>query len=297
MLTQKQQALILRALPGPVFVMTQSGCYVDMYGGLDNRNHRNAKSLLGKTIHDIFPKEKADRFVGYIQSALRDQNQLIVEYELDEEDVSRLAQGVSASGTRWFEARIQPLPESIQGEPTVLWVTRDITHHHSVEARLLRLSDTDDLTGLYNRRKFMNALAASFDDFQRYQCSTSVFLFDIDNFKEINDTLGHLAGDEAIKAVAEVCKRQARKTDLIARFGGDEFIILMEHVDLDQARQSADRLRTMIAKELATSSYGTISGGVSEMLTGDKFIIDVLKRADTALYEAKSLGRNRVQQA
>jgi diguanylate cyclase (GGDEF)-like protein len=93
-----------------------------------------------------------------------------------------------------------------------------------------------------------------------------------------------------------VCKREARKTDLIARLGGDEFIILMEHIAPDQARQLADRLRAAIEKEFAATTAGTISGGVSGMLASDTSMEDVLRRADIALYEAKSQGRNRVRQ-
>jgi len=294
LLSQEQLQSILDALPDRAILITRSGRYVAAFGYTTDYGYSDRNSFVGKSIYDFMSREKADFFVENIHNALSDNKLVIVEFAISTEDVLSIEKNDERSDSLWFSGRIQPLPWLYEGESVVLWVSSDITERHQLEIRLRHLSDTDDLTGVCSRRKLMAALAASFDEFHRYRCSTSVFLFDIDNFKAINDTIGHLAGDEAIKAVAEACKREARKTDLIARLGGDEFIILMEHIDHDQAWQLADRLRKVIAKELATGTAGTISGGVSEMLASDTSMEDVLRRADIALYEAKSQGRNRV---
>lgn len=296
MLSLEQLKSILGALPHRVILATGSGHYLAAFGDTADYGYQGRSTFIGRSIYDFLSKEVADFFAEQIQRALSDKKPVVVEYGISTGDVLRIDKSDGRSDSVWFSGRIQPLPWLHEGEPVVLWVSSDITERHQLEIQLRHLSDTDELTGLYNRRKLMTVLTTAFDEFQRYRCATSLFLFDIDNFKAINDTVGHLAGDEAIKAVAEVCKREARKTDLIARLGGDEFIILMEHIAPDQARQLADRLRAAIEKEFAATTAGTISGGISGMLESDTSMEDVLRRADIALYEAKSQGRNRVRQ-
>ncbi len=296
MFSLEQLKSILGALPHRVILATRSGRYLAAFGDTADYGYEGRSTFIGQSIYEFLSKEVADFFAEHIRRALSDEKPVVVEYGISTGDVLSIDKADGRSDSIWFSGLIQPLSWMLAGESVVLWVTSDITERHQLEIQLRHLSDTDELTGLYNRRKLMAVLAAAFDDFQRYRCTTSVFLFDIDNFKVINDTVGHLAGDQAIKAVAEVCRREARKTDLIARLGGDEFIILMEHIDIGQARRLADRLRAAVEKELATNTVGTISGGVSGMLASDTSMEDVLKRADVALYEAKSQGRNRVRQ-
>lgn len=270
----------------------RSGRILAIFGGEDESYYYDKSLLVGKLVHDTMPKVKADWIVESIQGALRDQTSSLVQYRGDREDVI----DTEGEGAMWFEARIQPLSELFDGEPAVLWVAGNITRRHYLEARLRRQSDTDDLTGLYNRRKLINEMAVSFESFQRYRNPTSLFIFDIDNFKGINDAGGHQAGDEAIRVVADVCRRESRKTDVVARLGGDEFVILMANTQLEAALLLAERLRLAIEQEWVVQNCGTISGGVSDMRVTDVSVDDVLRRADAALYEAKSLGRNRVRQ-
>ncbi len=273
----------------------RSGRILAIFGGEDESYYYDKSLLVGKLVHDTMPKVKADWIVESIQGALRDQTSSLVQYRGDREDVID-TEGEGEVGAMWFEARIQPLSELFDGEPAVLWVAGNITRRHYLEARLRRQSDTDDLTGLYNRRKLINEMAVSFESFQRYRNPTSLFIFDIDNFKGINDAGGHQAGDEAIRVVADVCRRESRKTDVVARLGGDEFVILMANTQLEAALLLAERLRLAIEQEWVVQNCGTISGGVSDMRVTDVSVDDVLRRADAALYEAKSLGRNRVRQ-
>lgn len=124
----------------------------------------------------------------------------------------------------------------------------------------------------------------------------SLLIFDIDDFKRVNDEYGHLNGDHAIQVAAEVCRNEFRSTDIPARFGGDEFVILMPHTDLVQAVPIAGRLRLRIAEALRqTGVLGegtTISGGLSQLMPMDVSSNEALKRADDALYQAKRAGRN-----
>jgi len=296
LLNSHQQAAILGALPDLAFVLTGRGQYIAVLGGRDPRYYHDGTTLVGKFMHEVLPPDKAGWFLEEIRRTLRERRLRIVEYGLNASEVA----GIDPAGPRgplWFEARIQPLPD-VFAEPSVLWVASNITERHQLEAQLRLLSDTDELTGLYNRRRFMNALAAAFEDFHRYHTPVSVFLFDLDSFKRINDQLGHQAGDHSIRAVAAVCAATSRRNDLVARLGGDEFIVLMSHTGIDQALQLGERLRSQINLELAAllplGAGGTISGGISAFRRQDVSIDDVLNRADKALYEAKNQGRNRI---
>jgi diguanylate cyclase (GGDEF)-like protein len=160
--------------------------------------------------------------------------------------------------------------------------------------RLNLLATTDKLTGLVNRQAFDDTMRR----LERGRRAFAVMLFDIDDFKRINDTKGHLHGDEVIRTVARLLVAGLRKTDLVCRWGGEEFIIIAYDCDLDEARRLAETLRATIADariEIAGDSTNvTVSVGVTEWRIGDT-VDQMLSRADRALYQAKQDGRNRVQ--
>ena len=293
----EQIAALLKALPDPAFILTRSGRYAAIFGGTDARYYHDGSGLVGKSISDVLNPEKSAWFGGQIALALAGGGLHVVEYPLHRNDIK----GMDSDGpdeTIWFEGRVQALDHLVAGEDAVLWVASNITASKKLEALLRMQSETDSLSGLANRRKLMAALTEHYGMFARYQTPTSVLIFDIDNFKGINDQYGHLAGDKAIAATADVCRRELRATDFPARLGGDEFVILMSHTSCDQALPIAERLRLRIAEHLAAlgtlGAGATISGGLSEMASGDNGYEDVLKRADDALYRAKHEGRNRI---
>lgn len=293
----EQIAALLSALPDPAFILTRSGRYAAIFGGTDTRYYHDGSGLAGKYLAEVLNPEKAAWFQAQVAIALASRGLHVVEYPLAGDDVK----GVGREGpaeTLWFEGRVQPLEYQVLGEDAVLWVASNITASKKLEALLRMQSETDSLTGLANRRKLMNSLTEHFELFARYKTAASVLIFDIDHFKGINDEYGHLSGDKAIMATAEVCRRELRATDFPARLGGDEFVVLMPHTDSAQAMPIAERLRLRIAeqlRELGTLGRGaTISGGLSEMTAGDSAYEEVLKRADDALYRAKRDGRNRI---
>ncbi len=170
----------------------------------------------------------------------------------------------------------------------------------NAEAKIRELLAIDPLSGLYNRRMMYEMFMREIERSRRYEDPFAVLLFDIDHFKTVNDTYGHLAGDDAINHVSEVVTGSFRKTDLCCRYGGDEFCVLLPRTTQEHALELAERLRHNI-EELPISHNEeefsiTISVGVStrediEMgLNADTLI----KEADLALFEGKKLGRNRV---
>lgn len=163
-----------------------------------------------------------------------------------------------------------------------------------VKNRLLQeASIRDGLTGVYNRRFLNERLPVMVSEMNRYKTTASLLMIDIDHFKQINDTLGHQAGDGVLLEVALQIKTGLRDTDVIMRYGGEEFVVLLPHTGLDAAQQLAERLRQDI--QLGMTAYGvpaTVSIGMAQLKTGETQH-DWLRRADSALYLAKQQGRNR----
>ncbi len=179
-------------------------------------------------------------------------------------------------------------------------IARTKTHIELKRAKekLLRMAVTDELTSLFNRRYFMSRLNQEFERVKRYESVFTFIMIDIDYFKKINDTHGHLTGDYALRSVSDIMKKSLRLSDTVGRIGGEEFAILLPETDIEYGVEIAERLRKKIDEsELVfegTSVKVTISAGVSNSDSCDASVDSVLQRADMALYRAKENGRNRV---
>jgi diguanylate cyclase (GGDEF)-like protein len=162
-------------------------------------------------------------------------------------------------------------------------------------ATISHLAATDELTGLYNRRFFNESLTKYLSASKRHSFHISVIMTDVDKFKAVNDTYGHSAGDRILKICAGTMSSQARTEDIVARWGGEEFIVLLPYTNLEGASIVAERIRVALASDcLAGSSMSvTASFGVAELQDGEDAEA-LLRRADRALYRAKDEGRNRV---
>ncbi|MCP5335930.1 MAG: diguanylate cyclase [Oceanospirillaceae bacterium] len=163
-----------------------------------------------------------------------------------------------------------------------------------VKNRLLKeFSIRDGLTGTYNRRFFEERLPVMVAEMSRYQTTATLLMLDIDHFKDINDNLGHQAGDDILQGLAQCLKEGLREADVLMRYGGEEFAIFLPHTDAASGLQIAERLRQSVEKTLATSeAKPTISIGIAQFQQGESQFTWI-KRADKALYEAKEQGRNR----
>ena len=176
-----------------------------------------------------------------------------------------------------------------------------------------QLAITDSLTELYNRRHFMELARREFLRSNRYKTPLSIIMLDIDHFKKINDTHGHLVGDQVLQTVAKNCRNSLRSIDIIGRYGGEEFVILLPETPLIQpndknlATKDLDPLPAQIVAERLRSKFAqnalevngdliflTISLGIAEITNSDKTIESVIDHADQALLRAKNTGRNRV---
>lgn len=208
----------------------------------------------------------------------------------------------------WVEIYTYPILDDDGKVSHVIEYTRDITERKKSEEekrrlieKLEHLSRTDSLTGLMNRRALTDSLAYEIDRARRYQSELSLILCDIDNFKEINDTYGHDAGDRALQILSGTLKTILRRTDIAGRYGGDEFMLILPETSLTGAKSLADKLLTaMHETDLRFQDNKTLrlsmSIGVSALeRDSDTENIDTfVKRADDAMYASKQSGRNRV---
>lgn len=159
----------------------------------------------------------------------------------------------------------------------------------------IEVARTDALTGVLNRRAFDEEIARRVSEFQRYRTPVSLLMVDIDHFKKFNDTHGHQAGDEVIKLTARTLSQAMRDVDLVCRYGGEEFAVILPGTELNGGGMAADRCRTAI--EAAALAFEdkvlnvTMSCGVATVLPGEEFA-SLIKRADEALYQSKKTGRN-----
>lgn len=158
---------------------------------------------------------------------------------------------------------------------------------------LYEVATHDEKTGLYNNKFFETILEMEIEKAKRGQQKLSIIMTDIDFFKKINDTHGHMKADELLKKLADVIKKQTRKSDILARFGGEEFVLLLPETNLKKATRFAARLKTALHSDKTLKRYKvTISGGITQYKEDDtkkKF----KERVDKALYQAKEAGRDR----
>ncbi|WP_249977548.1 GGDEF domain-containing protein [Vreelandella olivaria] len=190
---------------------------------------------------------------------------------------------------------------SANPEPTtsgVCWsgIMMDISAQVSEEQRLRKLCDTDPLTGLPNRRKLMVHLTHLASLSARHGTPLSIMMIDIDHFKQFNDQWGHLQGDSVLKELATQTQALLRCEDMVARLGGEEFMVVLPLTPLQQCHKLADRLRDAIANYDfgIGSGHVTLSIGVAEYRCGEP-LVSLIERADQALYSAKDVGRDCVR--
>ena len=173
---------------------------------------------------------------------------------------------------------------------------------NAAREEMAKLAASDGLTGIYNRRHGMELLAIEITKAQRMQHALSCLLIDIDHFKKINDSYGHAAGDQVLIAVTAELQKELRRYDILFRYGGEEFVIIFPGLDRTKALACAERIRQMCSDLLVPLKDGdqqiqlSLSGGLTDLKEGDSSAENLLKRADTALYQAKNNGRNRIEE-
>jgi diguanylate cyclase (GGDEF)-like protein/PAS domain S-box-containing protein len=216
----------------------------------------------------------------------------------------KIATGPGAQ--EWIEIYTYPILNQEGVVTHVIEYVRNITDRKRVELESQRfikeletLSSEDSLTGLQNRRMIFEQLRHEVERVRRYKAELSLIFCDLDNFKEINDTFGHMAGDGMLKTVADILRRSVRTSDVVGRYGGDEFLLILPQTSLKSAQELAERIRILVQDTRFEMPGGVITGttlsiGVA-FYDGTETDVDALiSRIDTALYVSKRSGKNQV---
>lgn len=230
--------------------------------------------------------------------------ELLVKYEEMSECIeskeSKILELIDQERLYYIEIMIKPIAKLGQQFGYLVSFT-DVTAKELLQQKLASLAAFDELSGLYNRRTFMEKAMREFEHALRYQESFAVIMMDIDFFKRINDVYGHAAGDEAIRQFGQLLKSTFRKTDLYGRMGGEEFALMMIQTTLDDVEEKLEQFRKEV--EALRIQYQerifryTVSIGVKVIqwpVEGDLSLDEILSQADACLYESKKAGRNRV---
>jgi diguanylate cyclase (GGDEF)-like protein/PAS domain S-box-containing protein len=269
---------------------------------------RNELMALGSILHELHP-EDAPAVLAHWQQMMRGEVPVSLEYRLRSK----------AGHWEWVASRETIVSRSADETPKeIMVILTVITERKQAEEELRHakeaieaanrelqqaiareqfLARTDELTQVNNRRHFIELARHEFAVAQRYQHPLSVILFDVDHFKQINDTFGHQAGDEMLQHIAQIAGEDLRAADILARYGGEEFVLLLPNSTAQQARILAERIRKGIAERGIDTDTGnvrvTISAGIAEVLSQEDTLDRLIQRADQALYAAKEAGRNR----
>jgi diguanylate cyclase (GGDEF)-like protein len=286
-------AAILDALSSHICVIDKDGVIVAVNRAWQNFTVENPPISAGTGVGAHYLKvcrsasgpgsEGAANFASGAQSVLEGKTELFqMEYPCH-----------SPTHNRWFVGDVTPLNKPKRG--AVISHTT-ITDRKLLEFELARLAATDSLTGLPNRRYFLETANLEVERVRRFGTAASLVMIDLDHFKAVNDTYGHPVGDEALHSLAQVCKKLLRQIDVIARIGGEEFVIMLPGTNETEAVAVAEKLRHAVCETSVKSGQSqfniTASFGVAEIRADEKGVDECLGRADSALYAAKRGGRN-----
>jgi diguanylate cyclase (GGDEF)-like protein/PAS domain S-box-containing protein len=279
-LSEAELRALFEAMDDVVFEIDVRGRYVKVAPTNPSLLYQPREELVGKTLYEILPAKKAEELHSNIRRSLESRKTEKVEYSL------------SIEGREvWFEGTVTPLSQE-----SVVFVGRDITGRKALEEQLAYQASHDPLTELPNRVLFTDRLRHALSRAKRRQQAVAIMFMDLDNFKVVNDSLGHQTGDRLLRLVSKRIKKFLRPEDTVARLGGDEFVFLLEDVDADGASRIAERiLRELRApftlgrrQFFVTASVGITVGGGNE-----KHAAELLRDADLAMYRAKRSGKAR----
>jgi diguanylate cyclase (GGDEF)-like protein/PAS domain S-box-containing protein len=253
--------------------------YIGCNKSFENLLGKKQSEIIGKTDFEIFDKEFANIFRKY---------DLLV---LEKNDISINEEYIEASeNKKFFQMKKIPF-EYKKNKRGILGIGRDITQLHEIQEKLKEQAYYDELTNIYNRKAFNERIKERLDLFERYQTNFCIAMYDIDDFKFINDTYGHDIGDKVLKELSNKVKTIIRKTDLLFRVGGEEFVIIFPEISLDEAYKIVEKIRINISDMNIIKTKVTISIGITQSKIGDKSN-SIYAKIDKLMYKSKHNGKN-----
>ncbi len=275
---------IFESIQDVFYQTTMQGIIVELSPSV-NKFGYSREELIGTSVLDIYADaEERTAFV----TALSERGE-VSDYEIQLKLADGRILGASVSAQVWRDAN-----DAVVGFQGTI---RDISERKRFESQLVHVANHDPLTGLFNRRRFDEEVERHLSEAQRYDLHGVLLFMDLDQFKDVNDSRGHHAGDELLCALARLLRERLRETDVVARLGGDEFAILLPHTDAAKARAVAADLLDAIRSHTFVAGDSplrvTASMGVALFPEHATSAGDLLSRADLAMYRAKDEGRDR----
>lgn len=280
-LKEKMLETIFEAIPDLFFLMEPNGTICDYHTSNTSDLYVSPTQFIGRNMSDVLPDDVANKFKTHISKALAQEKMTSFDYEL-----------AMPSGLLYFEARISHLKKPNQ----VMVIIRDITEQHKSDQIIRHQAYFDSLTLLPNRFLSLDRLSQILVEAERNDEKAAVLFLDLDDFKKVNDSLGHEVGDKILVKSAHRLQQVLRKEDTVGRLGGDEFIILLRGLtDHQDALAVAENLLNLFRQPFKIDRRElilTLSIGVAIYPKDGCCASDLLRSADTAMYQAKALGRN-----
>ena len=249
--------------------------------------NKTLKEMLGITslhslqLRDIIPPESRKELLQIYRTILKNHS-----------DKRELRIKTLSGKILWVEVITEEI--NLDGKRCSISGLIDITDKKNLERQLRKLATIDRLTGIYNRYAFEKFLEEEISRAERYGTDFALIMFDIDNFKKINDTYGHQTGDMILRKITRLVKENIRKSDIFGRWGGEEFMIILPVKSIEEAFKVAEKLRKKIEEhKFPKVKKVTISAGVTMYRKSDT-LKSIIRRVDTALYMAKKSGKNKV---
>ncbi|MFQ3202267.1 MAG: diguanylate cyclase (GGDEF)-like protein/PAS domain S-box-containing protein [Pseudoalteromonas tetraodonis] len=272
---------LFEAIPDLFFVLEQNGTITDYHANNENDLYISPNQFIGKKMVDILPEKVAQKFQVHIEKTITQDSMVSFEYELS-----------MPEGVIYYEARLRLLPKKNQ----IMVIIRDISEPHRSAELIRHQALFDSLTDLPNRFLSLDRLSQILMEVQKSHEKAAVFFLDLDDFKKVNDSLGHEVGDKLLIAAAARLQQTLKQNDTVGRLGGDEFIVLISSLnDENDALAIAERLLQAFRKPFKLEGRDlilTLSIGIAISPKDGTCASVLLRNADTAMYQAKAMGRN-----
>jgi len=296
--------IVLDQSSDPIFCFDPEGRYLYINQAFSNAFKLMPSDIVGKKIWDIFPGEQGDMRYAAVKKAFETKEEVVVDVKVDAHD-----------GVRYYMTSARPIMDKENIPRFVICISKEITERKRMEQALKSAKEetelknsrldmavkelyiksiTDGLTKLFNRQHIIDLLEESIQKYHRRNYDLSIALIDIDHYKRINDTYGHLIGDEALVEFSALMMSAFEYIGDIGRYGGEEFLIILPNVNLQDANDMLDSFRKQIESHVFTSKKITFTFSAGITLFDGQVIDDIIQKVDDLMYESKASGRNAI---